>query len=122
MGFFLDAEMVGIKKVDNLMEGIRKDLKQGLPKRLKTAAGIVATAAKSRTGSRRVRAAMSFDIAVESATEFEARIGPTRRKAFFAHFLEFGTVHSRAQPFMAPAAKATQSQVLDLVGRLPSIR
>ena len=122
MAFFLNAQMVGIKKVDNLMEGIRKDLKQGLPKRLKTAAGILATAAKSRTGSRRVRAAMSFDIAVESATEFEARIGPTRRKAFFAHFLEFGTVHSRAQPFLAPAAKATEGAVFNLVGRLPTIR
>ena len=122
MAFLLDAKLVGIKKVENLIEGTGKDIKQGLPKRLKTAAGIVATAAKSRAKSRRVRSAISFDVEVKSATEFEARIGPTRRKAFFAHFLEFGTVHSRAQPFLAPALKATQSQVLDLVGRLPSIR
>jgi len=122
MGFFLDAQLVGIKKVDSLTKRIEKDIRQGLPKRLKTAAEIVKTAAQSRAKSRRVRAAMSFDVKVKSATDFEARVGTERRKAFFAHFLEFGTEHSQKQPFLGPAAKAKEGEVLDVVGRLPSIR
>ncbi|KKL51460.1 hypothetical protein LCGC14_2295270 [marine sediment metagenome] len=121
MGFFLDAQLVGIKKVDSLTKRIEKDIRQGLPKRLKTAAEIVKTAAQSRAKSRRVRAAMSFDVKVKSATDFEARVGTERRKAFFAHFLEFGTEHSKAA-ISGPAAKAKEGEVLDVVGRLPSIR
>jgi HK97 gp10 family phage protein len=120
-GFFLDLSVVGIQQVNGLVSRVQHDLKQGLRDRLKEAAKLVATEAKARTHSRRVRSAITYEVNVKSLSDYEARIGPLRRKAFFAHFLEFGTTHSRAFPFLVPSIEATEERVLDLVGTLPSL-
>jgi HK97 gp10 family phage protein len=119
-GFFLEA--TGIEELQSFFGELQHELKDGLRTRLKEAAGLVAEEAKRQTHSKRVRAAMSTTVEVRGLTDFEARIGPTRRRAFFAHFLEFGTVHSRAFPFLAPALAATEEQVVELVGFPPLLR
>jgi HK97 gp10 family phage protein len=121
MSFFLGARVLGIKEVNGLISEIDHDLKQGLRGRLKQAAKLVSDTAKGLTHSRRVRSAITYDVEVKSLVDYRASIGPLRRKAFFAHFLEFGTVHSRAFPFMEPAAESTEEQVFDLVGHIPAL-
>lgn len=68
--------------------------------------------------------------------EVRAMIGPTNKKVAvpagvvdgsrtskivnasrYAHLVEFGTAHSKAQPFMRPAVAATKNQALAIVGR-----
>ena len=116
MSFFLEARTLGIPEVTSLISELDRDLKQDLRGRLKRGAAIVTEEAKSRTTSRRVRRALSYDVQVNSLIDYRAVVGPTRKGAFFAHFLEFGTTHSRAYPFLMPAAEATEDQVVDLVG------
>jgi HK97 gp10 family phage protein len=119
MSFFLDTKVLGIPEVQSLLSQVDHELKQGQRGRLKEASGLVADEMRARTHSRRVAKAVSFDVKVNSLIDFEARIGPTRRGAFFAHFLEFGTSHSREFPFAEPALEATEEKVIDLVGFPP---
>jgi HK97 gp10 family phage protein len=118
-GFFL--QMAGVDEAQGFVSQLDHELKDGLRGRLKQGAKLVEEAAASRTHSRRVRAAMSSNVEVRSLSDFEARIGPTRRRAWFAHFLEFGTSHSRDFPFLVPALAATEDQVVELVGFPPSL-
>lgn len=113
-GFFLQA--TGLDELAGFASELERDLRVGLKGRLTEAAQIVKREAEDRTHSKRVRAAMSFRVTVRSLIDFEARIGPLARKAFFAHFLEFGTIHSRAFPFLAPSMAATEDQIVDRVG------
>jgi HK97 gp10 family phage protein len=116
MGFFLETKTLGIPEVSALIREIDHDLKHDMRSRLKQGASLVADEAKERTTSRRVRSAISFQVQVNSLIDYRAVVGPERRKAFFAHFLEFGTSHSRAFPFLLPAAATTEEQVVSLVG------
>ena len=45
-------------------------------------------------------------------------IGAESRNTFYAHLVEFGTRHSRAQPFLRPAWERTRREVLTEAGRL----
>ena len=121
MSFFMAARTLGIPEASGLVGTIDHELKQGLRGRLKDAAKLVQAEAQSRTHSRRVKSAITYDVEVKSLFEYRAAIGPLRRKAFFAHFLEFGTEHSREFPFLAPALDATEERVIDLVGIPPSL-
>ena len=120
--FFLDARLEGLPEIRGLVSSIDHELKQDLRGRLKQAAGLVADEMRRQSHSKRVAAAITTDVEVVSLIDYRARIGPLRRRAFFAHFLEFGTVHSRAFPFAAPALEATEDQVVDLVGIPPILR
>lgn len=128
-GFFFDMKMLGITQATGFLSQIDHELKHGLRDRLKQAAKIVADEQKSLTHSRRVRAAITFDVRVDSPVDYVASIGPLRRRAFFAHFLEFGTratpahpFSTRAFPFALPALQATEERVVDLVGVPPSLK
>jgi len=44
-------------------------------------------------------------------------VGPLASVAIHAVFIEFGTVNTRAQPFMAPAVDANEDLVFDLLGK-----
>jgi len=112
----LTLRMLGIREATGVLTAAERDATQGQRERLKRAASLVADEAKSRTHSRRVRNAIGFDVEVRSPTEYSARVGPERRRAFFAHFLEFGTKHSRAFPFLLSAAEAKADQVVDIIG------
>lgn len=122
MSLFLETKLSGMAEVKGLVGQIEHELKQGLRGRLKQAAGLVEEEMRRETHSKRVAAAVSSDVQVVSLTEYRASIGPTRRRAWFAHFLEFGTVHSRAFPFAGPALAATEDQVVEIVGIPPSLR
>lgn len=122
MSFFLETKLAGMAEVKGLVSQIEHELKQGPRDRLKRAAGLVEDEMRAQTHSKRVAAAISKDVQVVSLTEFRASIGPTRRRAWFAHFLEFGTVHSREFPFAGPALAATEDQVVEIVGIPPSLR
>lgn len=122
MSFFLQTRLEGMAEVRGLVSQIDHELKQGLRGRLKEAVGLVAEEMRALTHSKRVRAAISTDVEVLSLFDFRAAAGPTRRRAFFAHFLEFGTVHSRAFPFAGPALEATEDRIVELVGIPPSLR
>ena len=122
MSFFLQTRLEGMADVKGLVSQIEHELKQGLRGRLKQAAGLVEEEMRRETHSKRVAAAIGSDVQVLGLTEFRASIGPTRRRAFFAHFLEFGTEHSRAFPFAEPALEATEDAVVELVGIPPSLR
>ena len=39
-----------------------------------------------------------------------------RNVAFYGHFLEFGTVHMRATPFLGPAVKENEALIFDVLG------
>jgi HK97 gp10 family phage protein len=119
MSFFLTE--IGIRSVKGLIKDIDDEISEGMGGRMKEAAELVADKARSLTHSRRVKKAISFTVRRRSAGNFEAVIGPEQGKAFFAHFLEFGTKHSRAFPYLAPAAKATEDKVVELVGIPPSL-
>ena len=121
-GFFLEMRLPGIPEAAGLVSQIDHELKQGVRVRLKEAAGLVADEMRAQTHSRRVRAAIGFDVEVKSPVDYRASIGPARRRAWFAHFLEFGTEHSRAFPFAAPAIVATEDRVVEIVGIPPSLR
>ncbi len=117
--FFLDTKVLGLVETNQWLEGLAR---QDLRERLRKASRLVSDTAKSMTTSRRVKAAMSYDVRVVSSTVFRAVVGPLRRKAWFAHFLEFGTKASprhhatRAFPFLIPAEEATEQEVVDIVG------
>jgi len=126
-GFGLDLR--GLDEVQTLIVNLeRVDLRQSL----KEACRLVAADAKARTHSDRVRAAITWDVTIESETKYRAAVGPLRRKAFFAHFLEFGTRASAKHPFVTfpwpfliPAAEANRERVVEIVGRafdLPKLR
>lgn len=83
-------------------------------------AGKAAFAAAMKRGASRAEAAQAAHEANAEAGNDEditsglAEIGPTT-EAFYAHFVEFGTAHSVAKPFMRPAwegNKATAVQVI----------
>lgn len=116
MSFFLTAQALGLKEVTGIFSAAEAEAKQSIRGKLKEAAKLVADEAKSQTHSRRVRSAITWDVEVRSAADYIARVGPTAKKAFFAHFLEFGTAHSRAFPFLAPAREAKEDEVVNLVG------
>jgi HK97 gp10 family phage protein len=120
-GFF-ELKPLGIPEAKGFISQIQRELKQDLRGRLRQAATLVAEEMRRDTHSKRVAAAIGFDIEVESLFEFRASIGPTRKRAWFAHFLEFGTEHSRAFPFAAPALETTEDEVVELVGIPPSLR
>lgn len=120
MSFFLQE--TGLKEASGFLTQIGRELKEETRGRVRQAAGLVAEEMRAQTHSRRVRAAIGFDVQVLSPFDFRASIGPSRRRAFFAHFLEFGTVHSRAFPFAAPALERTEERVVDLVGIPPSLQ
>jgi HK97 gp10 family phage protein len=122
MSFFLSAKTLGVPEVQGLLSDLDHELKQGLRARLKQGIGLVAEEMRRETHSKRVAAAISTDVEVVSLSEYRARAGPLRSRAFFAHFLEFGTGHSRGFPFAAPALEATEDQVVELVGIPPSLR
>lgn len=118
--FYIDAKLVGLEEVRDFLNDLAKaDLRD----RLREAAKLVSDTAKDLTHSRRVRAAMSYDVRVKSANEWRAVVGPLAKKAFFAHFLEFGTKASRrhhatrAFPFLMPAEEQTEERVVDIVGQ-----
>ncbi len=46
-----------------------------------------------------------------------ALIGFDRKVAFRAHFLEYGTAHSSAKPFMRPALDSKVQEALDEMGK-----
>jgi len=119
-GFFVEA--AGFEEAAGFFSELQHEFKQGLRERLKQAATLVTETAREETHSARVRAAMGFNVEVNSLVDFSARIGPSRRRAWFAHFLEFGTVHSRAFPFLAPALAATEDQVVEIVGIPPVLQ
>ena len=121
-GFFFDLKALGIPEAESLIRDIGNDMRHGLLGRLKQAAKLVSDDAKARTTSRRVRAAITYEAAAQSPFDFRAVVGPVRKKAFFAHFLEFGTKGSpkhratRAFPFLIPAGEAKEDEVVELVG------
>ena len=117
MSFFIDVGIQGVTDLDKFLRQEERDRAHRLRDRLKDATALVKESAKRYTQSRRVRAAMGSRVDVKSETEFFAAVGPTRKGAFFAHFLELGTEHSRAFPFLAPAKAETEDKVLELVGR-----
>jgi len=137
-GFFL--ETTGLNELHSFLGELDHEMKQGLRVRLKEAAGIVAEEAKRQTHSARVRSAMSTTVTVRSLVDYEARIGPNRRRAWFAHFLEFGVrphvmknffgrkgvavqhPGARAFPFLAPALAITEDQVVEIVGFPPILQ
>jgi HK97 gp10 family phage protein len=114
MSFYLKVE--GLADVEGWVAEMKRGIVQGLRDRLKQAARLVQTEAQARTHSRRVKAAMTYDVEVQGPGSYKAVVGPLRRPAFFAHFLEFGTTHSRAFPFLEPAAEAKEEDVVSLVG------
>ena len=115
-GTFFALEALGVGDARSFFKDLSADIKGGMRDRLKKAAKLVSDTAKRKTHSRRVKAAISFDVRADSLAQFSAVVGPLRRKAFFAHFLEFGTVHSRARPFLIPAKKETEDDVVEIVG------
>ena len=121
-GFFLQSRVAGLAEAQGFVSQIDHELKQGLRGRLKEGIGLVAEEMRARTHSKRVAAAISTDVEVVSLMEFRAAAGPTRRRAWFAHFLEFGTIHSREFPFAGPALEATEDRVVELVGIPPSLQ
>jgi len=121
--FLIDMDLKGTKGVQELSKDVQRDLgPSGFRSRLKDAAKLILRDAKKRTHSSRVKKAITSEVNVTSSKEFEARIGTERKKAFFAHFLEFGTSHSRKFPFMLPALLANKERVVSLVGKLPSLK
>ena len=121
-GLEVSLQAIGIKPAVNLFTQAERELKQGTRDRLKQAAVLIHGIAKKRTHSARVQKAMSYDVEVKSSSEWRARIGPSRKKAFFAHFLEFGTKHSRAFPFLLPTKRQVADRVVQLVGVPPSLK
>jgi len=117
-----EVTTTGFGEIKGLVSQIQQELKQGTRDRLRQAASLVAEEMRRDTHSKRVAAAIGFDVEVDSVFEFRASIGPTRKRAFFAHFLEFGTKHSRAFPFAAPALETTEEEVVELVGIPPTLR
>jgi len=119
MSLFLQAQALGVQQVNSLISTIDHELKQGLRERLKEASQLIAERMKAETHSRQVKSAITYEVQVNSLTDFVARIGPLRKKAWFAHFLEFGTVHSRAFPFALPTIDALEERIVELVGIPP---
>lgn len=125
--------LVRVEGADEAVADMAAAAKVDLRNALRQAASIVAREAQARTHSRRVKAAMTYDVTSLGPMQLRASIGPLRRKAFFAHFLEFGTNPSAKrpwstapQPFLIPAAHASEQRVIDLVGNavmtLPAIK
>lgn len=47
----------------------------------------------------------------------EVRVGPAGRDAWRAHFIEFGTIYSAAQPFIRPAFDVAQGEMVKAISR-----
>ena len=142
-GFFVEA--TGFEEAGAFFSNLQHELKQGMRGRLREAGQLVKSAAQEETHSARVRSGMTVSVNVASLMEFSARIGPSRRRAWFAHFLEFGTrphmeqrgpgsgkqgppgppfshPGSRAFPFLAPALARTADEVTEIVGFPPMLQ
>jgi HK97 gp10 family phage protein len=120
-GFFIETRVRGIREANVFLTQVGKELKDGTLDRLIEASRIAVNAARNETHSARVKSAMTYDARVRSHNDFISRIGPSRKKAFFAHFLEFGTSHSRPFPFLAPAVERIVDEITELVGVPPSL-
>lgn len=81
-------------------------------------AGKAAYAAAMKRGASRAEAAQAAHEAnaenAEDVTSGIAEIGPTT-EAFYAHFVEFGTAHSTAKPFMRPAYESNKMNALQIM-------
>lgn len=84
-------ESVQVEGIEDTLDFIDEFSKIDLRGRLREAARLVRDAARAHTQSRRVREALTYDVSVKSLIEYQARVGPERKLAWFAHFLEFGT-------------------------------
>ena len=85
-------------------------------------AGKAAFAAALRRGASRKEAGQAAHEANANAGGDDVssgivEIGPTL-EAWYAHFVEFGTVHSRAKPFMRPAWETGKSQAAESIREL----
>jgi HK97 gp10 family phage protein len=118
----LSLTSIGIPEVAGFVKQLERETNQELRGRLKEGAKLMQQHARGETHSRRVSSAMTYDVTVVSRHEFRARIGPTRSGAFFAHFLEFGTSHSRPFPFLLPTVETLVDEVTELVGVPPLLR
>lgn len=45
------------------------------------------------------------------------RVARTKHKAWYAHFIEFGTQRKEARPFMRPAYDTTHNEVTELIAK-----
>lgn len=68
-------------------------------------------------GMTRVRTgALKAAIIKGEVIEGKIQIGPSQQgPAFRAHFVEFGTSHSKAQPFMRPAFEVSKDRLIQIM-------
>ena len=90
---------------------------------LRAGAKVIVAEAKRLVPVRTGKLRDSIAIKVESKRKFgvPARlvlIGFERPTSFRAHFVEFGTSHSAAKPFMRPAMDAKAGEALEEMGRV----
>jgi HK97 gp10 family phage protein len=65
----------------------------------------------SRTG--RLLRSISADAPQRAVGGYEVELGPTKPRGWYGHFVEGGTDHSAAQPYVAPALDAGQKALGD---------
>lgn len=73
-------------------------------------ASSIARNASARVPRRTDLLARSIEYVVSKRTGF-ANVGVVKGPAYYGHFIEFGTVHRPARPFMQPAIEAERSRI-----------
>lgn len=101
--------------LDNLIrkiEGLPPELEKQIRRHILKTANKVRNNAKARVPVRTGALKKSIRAKYEK-DKLSATIGPRGKNAWYAHFVEFGTVRSRAKPFMNPAWEQERQPYLD---------
>ncbi|MGE6895766.1 HK97-gp10 family putative phage morphogenesis protein [Priestia flexa] len=101
------------------MEGLTKQLKELeqlgdriLQKALKAGAEVLREEIKKRAPrSDMNKEHLADNIIISKVIQGHIDIGPDAKKAFYARFVEFGTVNMPAQPFIEPAFLAVKDKI-----------
>lgn len=104
-------------KVHGLAELTRKiaemspEMEKQIQKQIVTSAGKVRKTARLRVRKRTRKLEKAIRVKYEKG-KLAASIGPRGKNAWYAHFVEFGTEHSAAFPFMVPSWEEERPQYI----------
>lgn len=128
---FIAIERASVRKALRALESVKKAVRNRAMKKAAELGGTImlaeirSRAPVRRSGSRSggtnrkaglLRSSIGMRVRLFRGKEARAQIGPSK-EAFYGLFVEFGTVHAAARPFMRPAFDAKKKQAADKIIR-----
>lgn len=101
------SQLIGLKEANRALRALPEAAKPGIQQVMDTTGYRVSQGAKSRVARR--TGLLQSRIGWQSRPRTLAAVVGIEKDAYYWKFVEYGTVHMNAQPFLRPAAQAEES-------------